>query len=128
MAAPGLLHPTRLDLVPTAGARTASAAFATTADSLFALALWNGVDPIIKERMFGLTNSEGNHGEDVKGYYYFLDSTPALLRGSLQVSAQNVPYDDLVKTNDQRTRQEPEYELIDTGVFDEVATSTFSSV
>jgi len=87
----------------------------------FSLALWNGADPIIKERMFGLTNSEGNHGEDVKEYYYFLDSTPthSYMKFLYKYPQAAYPYDDLVRTNRGRTRQEPEYELIDTGVFDQ---------
>ena len=87
----------------------------------FALALWNGSDPIIKERMFGLTNSEGNHGEDVKEYYFFLDSTPthSYMKFLYKYPHSAYPYDDLVKTNRQRSRQEPEYELLDTGVFDQ---------
>lgn len=87
----------------------------------FALALWNGRDPILKERMFGLTNSEGNHGEDVKEYYFYLDSTPthSYMRYLYKYPQSAFPYGDLVKTNHQRGRQEPEYELIDTGVFDE---------
>jgi hypothetical protein len=86
----------------------------------FALALWNGNDPIIKERLFGLTNSEGNHGEDVKEYYFYLDSTPthSYMKYLYKYPQEAFPYDDLVKTNGQRTRDELEYELIDTGVFD----------
>jgi hypothetical protein len=87
----------------------------------FALALWNGKDPILKERLFGLTNSEGNHGEDVKEYYYYLDSTPthSYCKYLYKYPQQAYPYDDLVETNRTRTRTEPEYELIDTGVFDQ---------
>src|SRR5215203_2830928 len=87
----------------------------------FALALRNGRDPILKERLFGLTNSEGNHGEDVKEYYYYLDSTPThSFMGFLYKYPQAAfPYNDLVETNRRRGRHEPEYELIDTGVFDE---------
>ncbi len=86
----------------------------------FALALWNGKDPIIKERLFGLTNSEGNHGEDVKEYYYYLDSTPthSYMRYLYKYPLNAYPYNDLVATNKARSRQEPEYELIDTGIFD----------
>ena len=85
----------------------------------FALALWNGQDPILKERLFGLTNSEGNHGEDVKEYYFYLDSTPthSYMRYLYKYPQRAYPYDDLVKTNRQRSRDELEYELIDTGVF-----------
>jgi hypothetical protein len=87
----------------------------------FCLGLWNGRDPILKERLFGLTNSEGNHGEDVKEYYFYLDSTPthAYAKFLYKYPQSAYPYDDLVRTNRQRTRTEPEYELLDTGVFDE---------
>ena len=86
----------------------------------FALAFWNGKDPIIKERLFGLTNSEGNHGEDVKEYYYYLDSTPthSYMRYLYKYPLNAYPYDDLVATNKARSRFEPEYELIDTGIFE----------
>src|SRR5271157_5283196 len=86
----------------------------------FALALWNGNDPILKERLFGLTNSEGNHGEDVKEYYFYLDSTPthSYMKYLYKYSQAAFPYADLVETNAKRTRFEPEYELLDTGVFD----------
>src|SRR5258706_5661261 len=86
----------------------------------FALALWNGHDPILKERLFGLTNSEGNHGEDVKEHYFYLDSTPthSYMRWLYKYPHRAYPYDELVETNRQRSRQELEYELIDTGVFD----------
>ncbi len=85
----------------------------------FALSLWNGNDPILKERLFGLTGSEGNHGEDVKEYYYYLDATPthSYLRGLYKYPQRAFPYADLVQTNRARGRQAPEYELIDTGVF-----------
>jgi hypothetical protein len=86
----------------------------------FALALWNGKDPIIKERLFGLTNSEGNHGEDVKEYYYYLDSTPthSYMRYLYKYPLNAFPYEDLVAVNKARSRHESEYELIDTGIFD----------
>jgi len=86
----------------------------------FALALWNGKDPILKERLFGLTNSEGNHGEDVKEYYFYLDSTPthSYMKYLYKYPQQAYPYDNLVSTNRERTRHDLEYELIDTGVFD----------
>ncbi|MEN9676337.1 MAG: hypothetical protein RIS76_2233, partial [Verrucomicrobiota bacterium] len=85
----------------------------------FALALWNGKDPILKERLFGLTNSEGNHGEDVKEYYFYLDSTPthSYLKYLYKYPQAAYPYDPLVQTNRSRSRQEFEYELINTGVF-----------
>jgi hypothetical protein len=86
----------------------------------FALALWNGNDPILKERLFGLTNAEGNHGEDVKEYYFYLDSTPthSYMKYLYKYPQAAYPYEDLVKTNAKRTRFESEYELIDTGVLD----------
>ena len=85
----------------------------------FALALWNGKDPILKERLFGLTNSEGNHGEDVKEYYFYLDSTPthSYMKYLYKYPQAAFPYADLVQTNRRRTRKEFEYELLDTGVF-----------
>ncbi|MBF2050561.1 MAG: glucosidase [Elainella sp. C42_A2020_010] len=86
----------------------------------FALALWNGKDPILKERLFGLTNSEGNHGEDVKEYYFYLDSTPthSYMKYLYKYPQSAYPYDDLLNTNRQRSRYELEYELLDTGIFD----------
>jgi hypothetical protein len=86
----------------------------------FALALWNGKDPILKERLFGVTNSEGNHGEDVKEYYFYLDSTPthSYMKYLYKYPQSAYPYADLVETNRRRTRNEMEYELLDTGVFD----------
>ncbi|HXK61436.1 MAG TPA: glucosidase [Acidobacteriota bacterium] len=85
----------------------------------FALAFWNGQDPILKERLFGLTNSEGNHGEDVKEYYCYLDSTPthSYMKCLYKYPQDAYPYDDLVHTNRKRSCHEPEYELIDTGIF-----------
>jgi hypothetical protein len=87
----------------------------------FALALWNGKDPILKERLFGLTNSEGNHGEDVKEYYYYLDSTPthSYMKFLYKYPHQAYPYEQIVTTNRKRSRTEAEYELIDTGVFNQ---------
>jgi hypothetical protein len=87
----------------------------------FALALWNGSDPILKERLFGLTNSEGNHGEDVKEYYFYLDSTPthSYMKYLYKYPQRTYPYADLVNTNRKRARSDFEYELIDTGVFDD---------
>ena len=86
----------------------------------FGVALWNGRDPILKERLFGLTNSEGNHGEDVKEYYFYLDSTPthSYMKYLYKYPQAAFPYDDLVQTNKLRNRSEMEYELLDTGVFD----------
>src|SRR5262249_35606838 len=87
----------------------------------FALALWNGKDPIIKERLFGLTNSESNHGEDVKEYYFYLDSTPthSYMKYLYKYPHNAFPYDDLVRTSRNRGSKDCEYELIDTGVFDQ---------
>ncbi|MGC2292727.1 MAG: hypothetical protein WA450_12320 [Candidatus Acidiferrales bacterium] len=85
----------------------------------FALALWNGKDPILKERLFGLTNSEGNHGEDVKEYYLYLDSTPthSYMKYLYKYPQAAFPYVDLVETNRRRSKNDMEYELLDTGVF-----------
>jgi len=87
----------------------------------FALCLWNGKDSILKERLFGLSNSEANHGEDVKEYYFYLDSTPthSYMKYLYKYPQTAFPYEDLVKTNRQRSREEFEYELLDTGVFDQ---------
>ena len=87
----------------------------------FALALWNGRDPILKERLFGLTNSESNHGEDVKEYYFYIDSTPthSYMKYLYKYPQKEYPYRDLVETNRRRSREEMEYELLDTGIFDE---------
>jgi hypothetical protein len=87
----------------------------------FALALWNGQDPILKERLFGLTNSEGNHGEDVKEYYFYLDSTPthSYMKYLYKYPQAAYPYLNLVETSRRRSRQDFEYELLDTGVFDQ---------
>jgi hypothetical protein len=87
----------------------------------FALALWNGRDPILKERLFGLTNLEGNHGEDVKEYYFYLDSTPthSYMKWLYKYPQAAFPYAALVEENRRRGRGAPEYELIDTGVFDD---------
>jgi len=86
----------------------------------FAIALWNGRDPILKERLFGLTNGEGNHGEDVKEYYFYLDSTPthSYMKYLYKYPQAEYPYADLAATNRNRSREELEYELLDTGVFD----------
>ena len=87
----------------------------------FSFAMWNGVDPVLKERMFGLTNGQGNHGEDVKEYWFYLDSTPthSYMKLLYKYPQREFPYDDLVATNGRRSRDEFEYELIDTGIFDE---------
>src|SRR5687767_13873834 len=87
----------------------------------FALALWNGRDPILKERMFGLTSAEGNHGEDVKEYYFYLDSTPthSYMKMLYKYPQQELPYQRLIDENRRRAGRGLEYELIDTGIFDE---------
>ena len=87
----------------------------------FSLALWNGKDAIIKERYFGLTNSQGNHGEDVKEYYFYLDSTPthSYMKMRYKYPQAAYPYSDLIQENARRTRNDMEYELLDTGVFHE---------
>ena len=87
----------------------------------FALALWNGRDPILKERLFGLTGSEGNHGEDVKEYYFYLDSTPtqSYMKYLYKYPQSEFPYARLVEENRRRGKNAPEFELINTGIFDE---------
>ncbi|MFO1413122.1 MAG: glucosidase [Burkholderiales bacterium] len=87
----------------------------------FALALWNGNDPILKERMFGLSGPEGNHGEDVKEYYFYLDNVPshAYMKYLYKYPQRAYPYADLVAENARRTRLDPEYELLDTGIFED---------
>jgi hypothetical protein len=87
----------------------------------FALALWNERDPILKERLFGLTNSEANHGEDVKEYYFYIDSTPthSYMKYLYKYPQAEYPYKDLIETNRKRSREEFEYELLDTGIFNE---------
>jgi len=87
----------------------------------FALALWNGRDPILKERLFGLTGNEGNHGEDVKEYYFYLDSTPthSYMKYLYKYPQAAYPYAQLVEENRRRKRRDPEYELLDTGVFND---------
>ena len=87
----------------------------------FALALWNERDPILKERLFGLTGPEGNHGEDVKEEYFYLDSTPthSYLKGLYKYPQVEFPYARLVEENGRRSRKDPEFELVDTGVFEE---------
>src|SRR3954453_1237114 len=86
----------------------------------FALGLWNEKDPILKERLFGLTNGESNHGEDVKEYYFYLDSTPthSYMKYLYKYPQQSYPYAELVETSGSRGRGEFEYELLDTGAFD----------
>src|ERR1700741_2619747 len=87
----------------------------------FALSMWNHKDPILKERLFGLTGSEGNHGEDVKEYYFYLDNTPthSYMKYLYKYPQRAFPYWDLVQTSRGRSRSEFEYELLDTGIFDD---------
>jgi len=87
----------------------------------FALALWNGRDPILKERLFGLTGDEGNHGEDAKEYYFYVDSTPthSYMKYLYKYPQAEFPYTRLVEENRHRGRDQPEFELMDTGVFDQ---------
>src|SRR5436305_2998920 len=84
----------------------------------FALALWNGHDPILKERLFGLNGEEGNHGEDVKEYYFYLDSTPthSYMKYLYKYPQAEYLYEELVAENGRRTKSDPEFELIDTGI------------
>jgi len=86
----------------------------------FALSLWNGKDPILKERLFGLTGSEGNHGEDVKEYYFYLDSTPthSYMKALYKYPQNEFPYELLVQENRMRGRELAEFELLETGIFD----------
>ena len=88
---------------------------------LLALGLWNGADPILKERMFGLAGPQGNHGEDAKDYWWYLDGTPthSWQTWRYHYPQQEFPYADLVAENARRSRTEPEYELVDTGIFDD---------
>ncbi|MEO7532144.1 MAG: glucosidase, partial [Sediminibacterium sp.] len=87
----------------------------------FAIAVWNGKDPILKERLFGLTNHEGNHGEDVKELYYYIDNVPShfYMEYLYKYPQTAYPYQDLIHTNQNRTKLEPEYEILDTGVFND---------
>lgn len=87
----------------------------------FSIALWNGRDPILKERLFGLTGHQGNHGEDVKEYYFYVDNVPthSYMKHLYKYPQSAYPYDDLVATNEKRNRYQFEYELLDTGIFDE---------
>lgn len=88
----------------------------------FAIALWNGKDPILKERLFGLTNDEGNHGEDVKELYSYLDSTPthSYMKALYRYPQSRFPYESLIEENRKRNRYEPEFEIADTGIFDDM--------
>ena len=123
MALPGnICRTTMRAAAPTAGARTAIGGFGDEQLLLcLGLALWNGKDPILKERLFGLTNSEGNHGEDVKELYYYLDGVPthSYMRMLYKYPQAAFPYAQLVEENRRRGKGMPEFELIDTGVFAE---------
>src|SRR5882757_1571346 len=92
----------------------------TNQNLCFAIAVWNGKDPILKERFFGLTNSEGNHGEDCKELYYFLDNTPthSYMKMLYKYPQNEFPYAKLVTENKKRGKLDPEYELMDTGIFE----------
>ena len=105
----------------TAGERTGGGDLDDKQQLCFALALWNERDPILKERLYGLTNSEANHGEDVKEYYFYIDSTPthSYMKYLYKYPQREYPYRDLVEKNRGRSREEFEYELLDTGVFDD---------
>jgi hypothetical protein len=87
----------------------------------FAITLWNGEDPILKERLFGLTGKEGNHGEDVKEYYFYLDNTPthSYMKYLYKYPQRAFPYEQLLRENQRRDRYSLEYELLDTGIFDD---------
>src|SRR4051812_43297485 len=87
----------------------------------FSVALWNGNDPILKERLFGLTNTEGNHGEDVKELYYYLDNVPThyYMKYLYKYPQAAFPYEELIQKNKQRTREDPEFEILDTEAFKE---------
>ncbi len=87
----------------------------------FALSMWNENDPVLKERIFGLTGNQGNHGEDVKDYYFYLDSTPthSFMRFLYKYPQNEFPYRQLIEENQRRSKTEPEYELLDTGIFDD---------
>jgi len=91
--------------------------------------MWNGHDPILKERLFGLTGNEGRHGEDVKEYYFYLDSTPthSYMKYLYKYPHVEFPYSKLIEGNQSRSRAEPEYELLDTGVSITIGTSMYSS-
>ena len=102
---------------PITGVKDGLAGFSDDHQRLcFAVALWNRKDPILKERLFGLTHAEGNHGEDVKEYYYYLDSTPthSYMKYLYKYPKNEFPYRDLIETNKRRSRNEMEYELLDT--------------
>jgi hypothetical protein len=88
---------------------------------VFSVGFWNKKDKMVKERFFGLTNGQGNHGEDVKEYFYYLDSTPthSYMKMLYKYPQNAFPYEDLIKTNAEKSKEEPEYELIDTGIFDQ---------
>ena len=127
----GSICPTTMPVVaPIDGARMASPDLRDHHQRLcLSLTLWNERDPILKERLFGLTNNEGNHGEDCKELYYYLDATPthAYLKMLYKYPQGEFPYAELVQANRSRGKQEPEYELLDTGIFDRIAILMSSS-
>src|SRR6201998_175484 len=92
-----------------------------TQNLCFSIALWNGKDPILKERLYGLTNGEGNHGEDVKELYYYLDNIPThyYMKYLYKYPHAAYPYEDLINQNKQRSKLDPEYEILDTGIFND---------
>jgi hypothetical protein len=104
-----------------AWARMASPALAMIRNGCVSVALWNGKDTILKERLFGLTNSEGNHGEDAKELYYYLDATPthSYLKMLYKYPQREFPYAQLVEENRRRGKDQAEFELLDTGIFDD---------
>ncbi len=116
-----ILHTTMHGHALITGARTDwQVSQMTNSSSASLLHFWNGIDPIIKERLFGLTNSESNHGEDVKEYYFYLDNTPthSYMKYLYKYPQAPFPYENLITTNRSRSRNDFEYELIDTGIFD----------
>jgi hypothetical protein len=122
MAMPGIIFlMTRLIAEPTFWGEDGLGGISDFFQNLcFSVALWNGKDPILKERLFGLGNTEGNHGEDVKELYYYLDNLPThyYMEYLYKYPQQEFPYKKLLEENRKRSREEPEYEILDTGVFD----------
>ena len=123
MAPVGIISPTITPApAPTAGAKTGCLGFTDRQCRLcLAPALWNHADPILKERLFGLTGNEGNHGEDVKENYYFLEATPtsSYCKALYKYPQKAFPYHELLEENQRRGREADEYELEDSGVFDD---------
>ena len=123
MAMPGAIFPTTMPAVgPTAGARTGWPGFPTRRSTgAWGWRLWNERDPILKERLFGLNNAEGNHGEDVKELYFYVDGVPshAYMRMLYKYPQAEFPYADLIAENARRGLADTEYEILDTGVFED---------